>query len=156
MVIVGFVVLHVDAVLNLYWIVPFDPPLTPILWAFPSYAPLYALVVGHVGFAHPTVTVKVTLDEVVTKEITGVNVNTTNLGAGLKVQALKASDSIITVIVKGSPSVVNNVQASSIRGYIDLDGLGVGEHEVEVKVTGDDTRLQYTPRVKKIKVKITK
>ena len=103
-----------------------------------------------------TVNVKVTLDEVVTKEITGVNVNTTNLGAGLKVQALKASDSIITVIVKGSPSVVNSVQASSIRGYIDLDSLGVGEHEVEVKVDGDDTRLQYTPRVKKIKVKITK
>lgn len=103
-----------------------------------------------------TVNVKVTLDEVVTKEITGVNVNTTNLGAGLKVQALKASDSIITVIVKGSPSVVNSVQSASIRGYIDLDGLGVGEHEVEVKVDGDDTRLQYTPRVKKIKVKITK
>ena len=103
-----------------------------------------------------TINVKVRLDEVVTKEIEGVNVNITNLGNGLKAQALKQADSIITVIVKGSPSVVNSVQASSIHGYIDLDGLGVGEHEVDVKVNGDDTRLQYTPRVKKIKIRISK
>lgn len=103
-----------------------------------------------------TMTVKLTVDEVVTKEVSGVNVNITNLGPGLKAQALKASDSIITVIVKGSPSVVEGVDPSSIHGYIDLDGLGVGEHEVDVKVNGDDTRLQYTPRVKKIKIRISK
>lgn len=103
-----------------------------------------------------TINIKVSLDEVITKEIEGVNVNITNLGSGLKAQALKQSDSIITVIVKGSPSVVNSVQASSIHGYIDLDGLSVGEHEVDVKVDGDDTRLQYTPRIKKIKIRISK
>ena len=102
------------------------------------------------------VNVKISLDEVVTKEIDGVNVNITNLGSGLKAQALKQSDSIITVIVKGSPSVVNSVQSSSIHGVIDLEGLGVGEHEVDVEVTGDDTRLQYTPRIKKIKIRISK
>lgn len=103
-----------------------------------------------------TMTVKLTVDEVVTKEVSGVNVNITNLGPGLKAQALKASDSIITVIVKGSPSVVESVDPSSIHGYIDLEGLGVGEHEVDVKVNGDDARLQYTPRVKKIKIRISK
>lgn len=103
-----------------------------------------------------TMTIKVTIDEVVTKEVSGVNVNITNLGSNLKAQALKESDSIITVIVKGSPSVVEDIDPSSIHGYIDLEGLGVGEHEVDVRVTGDDTRLQYTPRVKKIKVRISK
>ena len=63
---------------------------------------------------------------------------------------------IITVIVKGSPTVVESTEPSTIHGYVDLDGLGVGEHEVEVKVKGDDVRLQYTPRVKKIKIRIVK
>lgn len=103
-----------------------------------------------------TVTIKVTLDEVVTKEVSGVNVNITNLDDNLKAQALQKNDSIITVIVKGSPSVVNNVEPSSIYGYIDLEGLGVGEHEVDVQVSGTDAKLQYTPRVKKIKIRISK
>lgn len=103
-----------------------------------------------------TMTIKVTVDEVVTKEVGGVNVNITNIGSGLKAQALKASDSMITVIVKGSPSVIQNIEPSTIHGYIDLEGLGIGEHEVDVQVSGDDTKLQYTPRVKKIKIKISK
>lgn len=103
-----------------------------------------------------TITVKVEIDEVVTKEISGVNVNITNLSDGLKAQALQKNDSIITVIVKGSPSVVNSVEPSSIYGYIDLEGLGVGEHEVDVQVNGADAKLQYTPRVKKIKIRISK
>ena len=103
-----------------------------------------------------TMNIKVTLDEVVTKEISGVNVNITNLTPGLKAQALSQADTIITVIVKGSPTVVESTEPSTIHGYVDLDGLGVGEHEVEVKVKGDDVRLQYTPRVKKIKIRIVK
>lgn len=103
-----------------------------------------------------TITVNVVVDEVVTKEVNGVNVNITNLDDTLKAQALQKNDSIITVIVKGSPSVVNGVDPSSIYGYIDLEGLGVGEHEVDVQVSGADARLQYTPRVKKIKIRISK
>lgn len=103
-----------------------------------------------------TMTVKVVVDEVVTKEVSGVNVNITNLDDSLKAQALQKNDSIITVIVKGSPGVVNSVDPSSIYGYIDLEGLGVGEHEVDVQVSGTDAKLQYTPRVKKIKIRISK
>ena len=42
-----------------------------------------------------------------------------------------------------------------IEAYIDLSGLSIGEHSVEVQVKGEDSRLTYTPRIKEIKVKIS-
>ena len=39
--------------------------------------------------------------------------------------------------------------------YIDLENYGVGEHEVEVKVTGDDLKLTYTSKTKKVRIKIS-
>ena len=48
------------------------------------------------------------------------------------------------------------MESSSVNAYIDLDGLGVGTHEVEVKVTGADVRATYEPKVTKVKVNILK
>ena len=73
-----------------------------------------------------------------------------------KAQAIGEKISTVTVIVNGSKDVIDTLDTSSIEAYVDLDGLGVGEHSVEVKVKGDDTRLTYTPRVKEIKIKISK
>ena len=52
--------------------------------------------------------------------------------------------------------MLESLDTTTITAYVDLTGLKEGEHEVEVKVTGDDTKLTYTPRVKKIKVRIIK
>ena len=53
-------------------------------------------------------------------------------------------------------NTVNSIQASDIKAYIDLEDYGVGEHEVTVKVTGNDLKLNYSSKTKKVKVKITK
>ena len=103
-----------------------------------------------------TITVKLSVDEVVTTEVNNVKINITNLTKGYTAQAANSESSAITVIVKGSKSVIDKLDESTINATVDLQGLGVGEHEVEVTVTGSESKLSYTPRVKKVKVIITK
>jgi len=52
--------------------------------------------------------------------------------------------------------VLDALDEDTIKAYIDLSGLKEGEHEVKVTVTGEDTKLTYTPRVKTVKVRIFK
>ena len=103
-----------------------------------------------------TISVELELDEIVSKDFENIPINTINLGEGLKAQALSKENSTATIIVNGSQSIIDTLEAASINAYIDLSGLSVGEHEVEVKVSSDDTRLTFSSRVKKIKVRIDK
>ncbi len=102
-----------------------------------------------------TIRVNLIVGEVVSKEVSGVSVNISNLNPAYKAQALDATSSAITVIVKGSKEVVDAIDSSMIKATVDLSDLGPGNHEVEVNVTGTDLRAVYTPRVKKVKVRIT-
>ena len=102
------------------------------------------------------ITITMTVDDIVTKEITGIKINPINLASGLKVQALSKEDSSITVVLKGSSSVIKNIDSSSINAYIDLSDLSVGEHEVNINVKGTDNRVTYQSKIKAIKVKISK
>ena len=56
----------------------------------------------------------------------------------------------------GSEMCIRDRDSSSIKAYIDLSNYGVGEHEVDVQVTGSDLRLSYKPKTKKVKIRITK
>lgn len=103
-----------------------------------------------------TITVELTLDEVSSKEVKEVQITQLNLAEGYQVQASSKEDRTVSVIVKGSKSVLDSLDETTIKAYIDLSGLTEGEHEVAVTVTGDDAKLTYTPRVKKVKVKIYK
>lgn len=101
-----------------------------------------------------TVVVKLTLDDLSTKEFTDIGIVTENLSSNLKVQALSESDSKVTVIVKGSQSIIDALDTSTLKAYIDLKDYQVGEHEVEVRVVGTDLRLNYTPKTKKVRIRI--
>ena len=102
-----------------------------------------------------TITVKVELDTAVSKEFTDIPIETENLDSKYAVQALNKEDSSVTVVVNGSKDTIDNISAQNIKAYIDLKDYGVGEHEVEVKVKGDDLKLTYTSKTKKVKVRIT-
>ena len=91
-----------------------------------------------------TVKVTVTLDDIVEKTIDGVNISTRNLDDGLTAKAASASDSTISVIVKGTESNLKNITKDNITAYVDLQGLGKGTKTVSVNVTGDDLKLTYT------------
>ena len=102
-----------------------------------------------------TITIKVELDASVSKEFTNIPIETENLDSKYAVQAINKEDSTVTVVVNGSKNTIDNISAQNIKAYIDLKGYGVGEHEVEVKVKGDDLKLSYTSKTKKVKIRIT-
>ena len=111
---------------------------------------------GITEVSNKTMTIKVTVDNSSSKEIENIPVGAENLASNLKVQALSESDRAVTVVVKGSEDAIKDITASDITAYVDLTNYGVGEHEVEVKVTGSDLKLSYGSKTKKIKVRITK
>ena len=110
---------------------------------------------GITELSSKTMTIKVTVDNSSSKEIENISVGAENLAPNLKVQALSEADRAVTVVVKGSEDAIKDISASDITAYVDLTNYGVGEHEVEVKVTGSDLKLAYGSKTKKIKVRIT-
>lgn len=102
-----------------------------------------------------TVNVVVKVDNSSTKEFDDIAITTENLDSKYKVQALSEADSKVTVVVSGSAENINAIESNSIKAYIDLKNYGLGQHEVEVKVKGDDLKLSYSSKTKKVKVKIT-
>ena len=110
---------------------------------------------GITSISSKTLTVNVIIDSSISKEISDISIGSENLNSNYKVQALSEEDSKVTVVVKGSQDIVDKVDASTITAYIDLKGYGVGEHEVEVKVKGEDLKLSYTSKTKKVRIKIS-
>lgn len=98
-------------------------------------------------------TIDVTLSSDISNlDIEGVGISQINLGTGYGVTPIDVDS--ITVKIKGVTSIVEGITSDDITAYVDLDGLGVGTHEVEVKVSGNDSRVEYLSSVLKIKVKI--
>lgn len=60
----------------------------------------------------------------------------------------------VSVKLKGVSDIVKNITASDIKVYVDLKGLGVGIHDVDIIVTGNDPRVEYLSSTLKIKVQI--
>ena len=102
-----------------------------------------------------TVNVKVNVSKQEQKEVKDINIQTTGLASGLKVQALGEENSKINVIVKGSKEALDALDESKITATVDLSEYTTpGVYEVEVKVTGEDLRLTYESKVNKIKLEI--
>lgn len=94
--------------------------------------------------------IKVMVGNEVTKEFNNIYVQYENLGSTYSVNAKGEEDRSITVIVKGVSSVLESIDPSAIRAYVDLNGYGVGEHSVDVIVDRTDLRVTYVPKVKKV------
>ena len=99
-----------------------------------------------------SVVAKVTLADVKEKTIKNVNIATKNLENGLTAQAASKADSIASVIVKGSSNNIKAASIENIQAFVNLQGLGKGTHKVKVEVTGDDSKLTYTPQTKTVTI----
>ena len=101
-----------------------------------------------------TINIGIELDDEVTTELSGVRLSYINLGDNYTVQATDQSSTEVTVILKGVESVIKDVDATNVEAYVDLKGLTEGEHEVEIKVKGNDDKVTYISKVKKTTIKI--
>lgn len=97
-------------------------------------------------------TVKVTVAEESTKEIELQSIDYINLSSGHTAQLKNIENQKCTVIVKGVKSVIDKLNEETIKAYVDLSGYGVGEHEVDVIVEGQDLTLSYEAKVKKVAI----
>lgn len=100
------------------------------------------------------VTAKVELDDEVTTELSGVKLGVVNLGSNYTAQTTSENATEVTVILKGVESIIKNITSSDVEAYVDLEGLGAGDHEVEIKVKGTDPKVKYSSKVTKTIIKI--
>ena len=52
-------------------------------------------------------------------------------------------------------SQIEKITENDINAVVDLSGLGVGEHEVDIKITNTNPLIRYEVS-SKVKIKITK
>ena len=100
------------------------------------------------------VTVKIELDDEVTTELSGVKLGVVNLGSNYTAQATSENATEETVILKGVESIIKNITTTDVEAYVDLEGLGAGDHEVEIKVKGNDPKVNYSSKVTKTIIRI--
>ncbi len=112
--------------------------------------------VGVKSLSVNNITVNVTLGEVTERIVDNVNIEYRNLDSAYKAEGLSADDIKVSVSLKGVVSIINAIEASDIKAYVDLNGYKEGTYEVTVLVEGSDTRVQYVPKTKKVNIKIRK
>lgn len=100
-----------------------------------------------------SVTIAVTFGNEEQKTIDiGSKINKKNLGDGLTANIISTNS--ISVQVKGVSSVIENIELKDINAYVDLNGLGKGDHELEVKIDNTNPLVKYVVS-STIKIKIT-
>lgn len=103
-----------------------------------------------------TITVKISLGNEESKEVKDIKIDAINLGPNLKASAIGENSSKTTVIVKGTKEVLESIDPTTIKATVDLSKLGEGEHDVNVVVTGDEVKANYTSKTTTIKVRISR
>lgn len=88
-----------------------------------------------------TITVSLTFGTEEQKTIDITNISRKNLANGLSANII--SNSSISVVCKGVSSVLEKIVPENINAYVDLTGLGVGEHDVEVKIDNNNPLVTY-------------
>ena len=107
---------------------------------------------GARSISETSITINVKMEAETSKEFENIPIVFENLGSGLKVNAQREEDTKVTVSVGGVQSLLDKLEASGIKAYVDLEGLGVGTHTVPVYVTGEDLKLTYTSKTQNIKI----
>ena len=107
--------------------------------------------VKHMSIDNVTVDVKLSSD-ISNVEIENVIINVDNRNENYGVTPI-GFDSV-NVKLKGVTDIVKNITSDDIYVYVDLKGLGVGVHEVDIIVTGNDPRVEYMSSVLKMQVEL--
>ena len=97
------------------------------------------------------------MEKETSKEFKDIPITFENLDTSkYKAFAANQESTKVDVVVKGVASIINKLDSSSIKAYVDLSSLEEGTMKVPVMVSGSDNRLSYTSRTSAIEVIISK
>ena len=105
-----------------------------------------------------SVSIVLNFGEAKQKTVTVVGIKTINVPSGLVANLASANDINVEVQIIGVESVIDSLgdNPTGITAYVDLSGCVVGgPYPIDVKVVGDDSRLQYVV-TKKVNVVLSK
>lgn len=108
---------------------------------------------GVKSLSSSTITINVNIDKSTTKTIEDIYIESQNLGSGLKANAVGQNK--VPISLTGVASVLENIDTTTIKAYVNLEGLGVGTHTVNVLVSGNDLRVEYASKITSVEIKIT-
>lgn len=98
--------------------------------------------------------VTISVENETTKELKDIQLEYENLSSNYA-PAVSPEDKYVTVVVKGVESVLDTITEENVKVYVDLAGYGLGTHEVDIIVVGDDVRVSYTPKTSKATISIS-
>lgn len=100
-----------------------------------------------------TITVNLTIEKSTTKTISDVYIESQNLDSNLKATAIGQNK--VEISLTGVASVLDTIDPTTIKAFVNLEGLGVGTHTVDVIATGNDLRVDYISKTTTVEIKIT-
>lgn len=98
------------------------------------------------------ITVNVKVSNSTDIDIPNVRINAINLDSKYNVQAKSENDFVVTINAKGVASVIEQIKAEDINAFIDLSGYTPGEYEVDVQVEGNDSKVNFVSKTKKVNI----
>lgn len=111
---------------------------------------------GTRSISDTSVTITVTMEEETSRDFTEISVEVENLDPKFNAKADTHDDAYVIVTVKGVKSLLDNLETSNIKAYVDLkDITEPGTYSVPVYVTGTDLKLTYTSKIKSVNIIIT-
>lgn len=111
---------------------------------------------GARSISDTSVTITVTMEEETSRDFENITVVTEGLAENLKASAASESDAKVTVSVKGVASLLESLEPSTIKAYVDLSNINeTGTYAVPVYVTGEDVKFTYTSKTKTIQIVVT-
>ncbi len=113
-------------------------------------------IVGVRAMSVSTINVEISLAKTSQKQLDNISIEYRNKADGLDVQASSENDTKVSVSLSGVESVIENITSEDITAYVDLEGLGVGTHQVDVHVIGNDKKVTYTSLTAKVTIILTK
>ena len=108
---------------------------------------------GARSISDTSVTINVSMDEETRNDFMIISVETEGLNEKFKASGATENDARVTVSVRGVGSLLEQLQDTDIKAYVDLSGITEpGTYNVPVYVTGSDVKLTYTSKTKQINV----
>ncbi len=97
-------------------------------------------VTGINKFSQDTVDVSVEIEKVITKKFDNIPIKVLNNSKNYQV-SFAGQGQYASVSVTGTEEKINTLKDDNIQATIDIDGLKVGTHQVNVRIAGDDETL---------------